>query len=149
MSSWQVEYKEKTGSDFGAAPGAAPAAAGKEKKDEKKKDDKKKDEKAVCRPPEVPVLAPVYTTPAPPQPLRVSPLTPAHGQGQVKDAEAEVHALEGVLAVYSYAAGYAPSKEDVRLLQVAKSVDLTQLPNVARWARHVASYTAEELQSWQ
>ena len=156
-----MEYREKTGTDFGAAPGAASAAAaGKDKKDDKRKDDKKKDEKkkdekAVCRPPEVPVLAPVYTTPAPPQPVRVTPLSSAPaagagaGTGQQLDAAAEVRALEGVLAVYSYAAGYAPSKEDARLLQVAKTVDLTQLPNVSRWARQVASYTAEEVQGWQ
>jgi glutathione S-transferase len=62
-----------------------------------------------------------------------------------------VRALEGILAVYSYAAGYAPSQEDARLLRAVKahSVDLTQLPNVSRWARQVASYTAEEVQAWQ
>ena len=64
---------------------------------------------------------------------------------------AKVQALEGILAVYSYAAGYAPSQEDARLLRAVKahSVDLTQLPNVSRWARQVASYTAEEVQAWQ
>ena len=109
----KVEYKDKAGKDYGAPAGgsSAPAPAGGGEKKEAKKEAKKEVKKeaapaapVAAQPPAVPVLPPAYTTPAPRPPVRV----PAGAD--------EVAALEAKLAVYAYAGGFRPSREDARLL---------------------------------
>lgn len=113
----KMEYREKAGRDFGAPP-----AAGKDKPDSKDKKEKKKEGSgaaakapaaavAAAQPPAVPVLAPLYTTPAPP---RIARALPAADKGSDND---EVVALEAKLALFSYATGFAPSQEDARLIK--------------------------------
>ena len=110
----KMEYREKTGRDFGAPP------AGKDKSDSKDKKEKKKEGAAAAKapaavaaaqPPAVPVLAPVYTTPAPP---RIPRALSATDKGSDND---EVVALESKLALFSYASGFTPSQEDARLIK--------------------------------
>ena len=109
----KMEYREKAGRDFGAPPAGKDKPEGKDKK-EKKKEGAVKAPVAVATglPPAVPVLAPLYTTPAPPRIARALPVTD-------KDSNDEVAALEGKLALFSYATGFAPSQEDARLIKGA------------------------------
>ena len=111
----KMEYREKAGRDFGAPPAAASGAS-KDKKEKKKEGAPQKAAAAVaavaCQPPAVPVLAPVYTTPAPPRIARALPS--AGDKGSDMD---EIVALEAKLALFSYAAGFAPSQEDARLIK--------------------------------
>ncbi|KAK7045410.1 Translation elongation factor 1 beta [Paramarasmius palmivorus] len=50
--------------------------------------------------------------------------------------------LEQHLATRSYIEGYTPSQADVHVFKAVTSPDAS-LPNVSRWYKHIASYTAE------
>ena len=118
----KMEYREKTGRDFGAPPAAKDKPDSKDKKEKKKEGAAAKAPAAAAvvtgQPPAVPVLAPAYTTPAPPR------LTRAADKGSDND---EVAALESKLALFSYATGFAPSQEDARLIKGANN-NTTTLP---------------------
>jgi len=48
------------------------------------------------------------------------------------------------LTDYSYADGYSPSQEDVSVFKTASSAPDKKFPHVARWYRHIESFSAEE-----
>jgi seryl-tRNA synthetase len=148
----KVEYKEKTGKNFG---GKADAPA-KEKKDEKKKNDSSKKVKAApveiiyAQAPAIPIEPPAYTTPAPIAnvTVRITPVSQVLSSGSVEQVS-----LEERLKTYSYVGGYVPSKDDSRafnLLQENKiNLDDSVFPNITRWARNVMSYSEADRNSWQ
>ncbi|KAI3604203.1 elongation factor 1-beta [Moniliophthora roreri] len=54
----------------------------------------------------------------------------------------DLQKLEQHLASRSYVEGYTPSQADVHVFKAITSPDAS-LPNVSRWYKHIASYTAE------
>lgn len=58
-------------------------------------------------------------------------------------------ALNKSLADKSYVNGYVPSSADAAALaDVPADLDETKFANVARWARHIRSFTEEERSAW-
>src|SRR3989338_7608145 len=58
---------------------------------------------------------------------------------------ADLAALNKTLTTASYVSGgYAPTAADFAAFDKFESADLTNLPNVARWRRHIAAFDAAE-----
>merc|ERR1711963_643530 len=58
-------------------------------------------------------------------------------------------ALNKKLADKSYVEGYTPTSSDVEALaSVPDDLDAAKFPNVARWARHIRSFSEAERSAW-
>ena len=161
----KTSFTESTGLVFGppmVPVGSVSAAAkGKEGKKESKKDTKK--ETAVVAPevglpPAIPIHPPASVVAATPRRTRISlPIPSSVWKQEVID----ITRLEEQLRTHSYVTGAQPTAEDVRVLSTLANseTDVEALkawcattpfatqPQVSRWLRSMASFTAEEIVS--
>jgi len=126
-----------------ADPSAADAAP-KEKKEKKEKKDAapKVVEAVVGLPPAVPILAPKYTTAAPPH-AKVSAAAGIYTNGKI-----DLDKLDTLLLDFSYVGGYLPSRIDTEALAACAGMELAKHRNAARWFKNVTSFPAEETAKW-
>uniref|UniRef100_A0AC34PXY5 Elongation factor 1-beta n=1 Tax=Panagrolaimus sp. JU765 TaxID=591449 RepID=A0AC34PXY5_9BILA len=62
---------------------------------------------------------------------------------------AELKAFNDAISYHAYANGFEPSARDISLFESLKSApNAHQYPHLARWYKHIASYTADERKSW-
>eukprot|EP01006_Ploeotia_vitrea_P047993 TRINITY_DN67184_c15_g7_i1.p2 TRINITY_DN67184_c15_g7~~TRINITY_DN67184_c15_g7_i1.p2 ORF type:complete len:241 (-),score=123.42 TRINITY_DN67184_c15_g7_i1:113-772(-) len=65
------------------------------------------------------------------------------------DKDSGLAELNNFLAGASYLEGFRPSQADVAVFhQVASNVDAETYPHVARWYKHIASFTNEQRAAW-
>lgn len=167
-------HKALTG---GSQGGGSTAASVPEQKQKKVTQAPVEEKKAPCRPPDVPILAPAYTSPAP------APRAKANSACVVSAADiglsvwessdsgkpvVDLQVLDVLLSDLSYVGGYAPSREDVRVLASiyenktmtsasdfeavkawAATNPLKGLVNASRWLRNVVCFSPVEQASWK
>lgn len=116
----------------------------KEKKEKKGAAEKvpKVAEPVVGLPPAVPVLAPKYTTAAPPLAAQTA------SAGIYTNGKLDLDKLDTLLLDFSYVGGYLPSKIDAEALAACAGLDLAKHTNAGRWFKNVTSFPADETAKW-
>jgi glutathione S-transferase len=93
--------------------------------------------KPVAKPVPAPAPAPAAAKPKPVASApKVAPAAASGGDG--------LAALDAKLLHQSYVDGFTPSKADATEFGKLSTVDESKYPNVARWHRHIASFTAAQ-----
>jgi len=59
-----------------------------------------------------------------------------------------IKGLDQHLLENSYIKGYTPTKEDIFVFDTLGKTPVGDLPNIQRWYRHIASFSAAERSSW-
>jgi len=141
----KVAFKEKFGKDYGGA-GATANAAAKEKKEQKEKAAAAAPKTFVpAKAPEVPVLAPEYTTPAP---LKGTTSNTPSVDECFNGGAVDLTNLDRRLSVFSYVGGYLPTAVDAKVMNaVTSNADAFQ--NVSRWLRNIKSFSTQEMSEWK
>lgn len=66
----------------------------------------------------------------------------------VRDGKADLPALDAYLLRRTYMRGVVPTQDDVALLQLLQDASLEAYPSVKRWAKHMASFSADQRKAW-
>jgi hypothetical protein len=146
----------------------------KKKEKKEKKDAKKESKKEIfvnddkSRPPEIPILPPHYTSPAPTKSNQIlsttatdSSLTasqqpmirvvPTIEECVVDNELVDVQKLDQRLHTFSFVNGFKPSALDAIVFEAVKKSHtdlLTSSRNVTRWLTHINTYTTEQKLAW-